>query len=153
VARRRREGPDLVDLHVGRQVRALRKEARLSLEGLAASLQVTHQQLQKYETGGNRMTVSMLFQIAGELRVPIELLLEGLPAPRAVAGLRPSERAEWQTFLMLPEARGLVTSFLALPTDLQSSVISLVTSISAAVPTRGDAGSALPVGAIGSGGM
>lgn len=131
MARRRREGPDFVDLHVGRQVRAMRKEARLSLEGLAAGLQVTHQQLQKYETGANRMTVSMLFQIAGELRVPIELLLDGLPAPLAIAALRPSEQNEWQAFLMLPEARVLVANFLTLPPDLRGAIVSMVSTVTA----------------------
>jgi transcriptional regulator with XRE-family HTH domain len=67
----RKEQPDSVDISVGRQVRALRQARRLSMEQLASQIGVTYQQVQKYESGLNRISASMLARIARILDVRI----------------------------------------------------------------------------------
>lgn len=56
--------PQEIDLLIGRQVRAFRKAAGLTMKDLAASLRITHQQVQKYETGANRIPAASLNKIA-----------------------------------------------------------------------------------------
>ena len=58
------DAPDAVDLHVGRQVRSLRRAAGLTQTQLGRTISVTFQQVQKYERGANRVSASMLSRIA-----------------------------------------------------------------------------------------
>lgn len=52
-------------------MRAHRINANLSMEKLADQINVTYQQLQKYETGLNRVSADKLSRIASILKVPI----------------------------------------------------------------------------------
>jgi transcriptional regulator with XRE-family HTH domain len=72
--------PSAVDAAVGRNVRIWRLAKGLSQAALAKRLGVTFQQVQKYETGGNRITTGRLVKIAGILGVPLSALLHGVDA-------------------------------------------------------------------------
>ena len=63
--------PDLTDIEVGRRVRALRLERGMSQEKLACALELTFQQVQKYEKGTNRIGAGRLQRIAGILEVSV----------------------------------------------------------------------------------
>jgi transcriptional regulator with XRE-family HTH domain len=63
--------PNDIDLLVGKKLRKLRLEAGLTLQDLAQQIGVSHQQLQKYETGSNRLSVGMLPVIAEALGAEI----------------------------------------------------------------------------------
>lgn len=63
--------PDSVDLHVGEMIRRRRKFLKLGQEDLAAVLDLTKQQVQKYETAQSRVSASKLFKIARVLKVPV----------------------------------------------------------------------------------
>jgi transcriptional regulator with XRE-family HTH domain len=52
---REASSPNLIDVHVGRRVRLRRKELGISQERLADGLNLTFQQIQKYERGSNRI--------------------------------------------------------------------------------------------------
>lgn len=69
-----------VDRLIGKRVMMLRRERRLSQTALAEQLGISFQQLQKYEQGQNRITVSRLAKIAAELEVPIGYFLKGAVA-------------------------------------------------------------------------
>lgn len=58
-----------VDIHVGRRISARRRELKLSQSELGQHLGVTFQQLQKYESGANRVSASKLHMIADRLGV------------------------------------------------------------------------------------
>jgi len=73
--------PNLVDLHVGGRVRLRRKMVGLSQERLADALQLTFQQIQKYERGANRISASKLYEIARTLQVPVSYFFDGLADP------------------------------------------------------------------------
>src|SRR3954452_16573725 len=76
------EGPDPIDLYVGRRVRLHRTLAGLSQERLGKAIGCSYQQLQKYESGTNRLSASMLFRVSRALQVPINALFDGLePGP------------------------------------------------------------------------
>ena len=54
------EVPHAADLYVGRQVAAVRIHSDVTQAELARAVQVSPQQLQKYEHGKNRISASML---------------------------------------------------------------------------------------------
>lgn len=70
-----------VDKHVGGRLRMLRKERGFSLLTLAPQLNLSYQQLQKYERGQNRISASSLYELAMVLGVPISEFFFGLPNP------------------------------------------------------------------------
>lgn len=66
--------PTDIDRLVGINVRRLRIERNLTLADLSAQLGISHQQLQKYETGANRLSAGALCNVAETLGVKIEHL-------------------------------------------------------------------------------
>lgn len=72
------EGPNPVDTHVGAKVKSRRLMLGLSQEELAKSIGLTFQQVQKYERGTNRISVSRLFDIARALRTPLDYFTDGI---------------------------------------------------------------------------
>lgn len=76
---RKENGPRPVDLHIGRQIRAVREYCGLSQSALGERIGVTFQQVQKYERGANRVSGSMLYEIAGALGITVSTFYEGLP--------------------------------------------------------------------------
>ncbi len=69
---------DLVDKHVGTQLRNRRSLLGLSQEKLADAVGVTFQQVQKYERGTNRVSASRLFSFSKILDVSIDYFYAGL---------------------------------------------------------------------------
>jgi transcriptional regulator with XRE-family HTH domain len=72
--------PNPIDRHVGGRVRMRRMMLSMSQEKLGDALDLTFQQVQKYEKGANRIGASRLQQIAGILQVPVAFFFDGLPA-------------------------------------------------------------------------
>ncbi|MBM2293851.1 helix-turn-helix transcriptional regulator [Sulfitobacter pseudonitzschiae] len=60
-----------VDAHVGSQIRTRRRALNLSQPELAARINLSVQQIQKYETGANRVSASTLAEISDALEIPI----------------------------------------------------------------------------------
>lgn len=65
------------DLVVGANVRRLRVESGITLAEMAEALGISHQQLQKYETGANRVSAGMLYELARYFVMPIDALFVG----------------------------------------------------------------------------
>lgn len=59
------------DIYAGAKIKEFRALKNKSQETLAKEIGVTFQQLQKYETGANRISVSRLESIANALKAPI----------------------------------------------------------------------------------
>jgi len=70
---------DPIDLHVGERLRRARSAVGLSQVALAYLLDVSYQQIQKYERGRNRISSSKLQTIATHLSVPVAYFFEGAP--------------------------------------------------------------------------
>ena len=71
------EGPHPVDVHVGHKVKNRRLTLGMSQDELAKSCGITFQQVQKYERGTNRISVSRLTEIAAALKSTLEYFTEG----------------------------------------------------------------------------
>src|SRR5438105_3475779 len=72
--------PNPIDKHVGSRVRMRRMMLGMSQEKLGDALDLTFQQVQKYEKGTNRIGASRLQEISHILQVPVSFFFEGAPA-------------------------------------------------------------------------
>ena len=97
-----------VDAHVGKRIRHRRWMVGMTQQQLADKVGIKFQQIQKYETGMNRVSASRLWDIADALGVQIAFFFEGLsdaqPTPSAHGDI-----------LADKEALELVRSYYAIP--------------------------------------
>jgi transcriptional regulator with XRE-family HTH domain len=73
----RKKTPNPIDQHVGARVRMRRKMLAMSQEQLADALGISYQQVEKNETGINRIAAGRLQQISHILQVPVAFFFEG----------------------------------------------------------------------------
>jgi len=130
--------PNPIDRHVGARVRMRRLMVGLSQSKLADALEVTFQQVQKYEKGANRIGASRLQQLARVLEVPPSFFFEGAPASSA-PGLGFNEdpgNAYVVDFLSTAEGLQLNRAFSAIKDPkLRKTVLDLVERIAGATET------------------
>ncbi|AXI45072.1 XRE family transcriptional regulator [Sulfitobacter sp. SK012] len=67
-----------VDVHVGRKLKQIRTLRRLSQTDVARQLNLSFQQIQKYEIGSNRVAASRLFELAQIFDVSPAYFFDGL---------------------------------------------------------------------------
>ena len=79
-------GPDPVDVHVGARIRERRLVLGMSQEALGDRLQISFQQLQKYERGANRVSASTLHRLTQILDAPISYFFDGAPTDEVGSG-------------------------------------------------------------------
>jgi transcriptional regulator with XRE-family HTH domain len=103
--------PDPVDVHVGSRIRTRRLLIGMNQETLAKALDLTFQQVQKYEGGANRVSASRLSQIADVLGVPIAYFFTDLDEGERAAGGR---EAEMRARIQQPETIELIRSYYAI---------------------------------------
>ena len=72
-----------VDVHVGKRIRHRRWLVGMTQQQLAQHVGIKFQQIQKYETGANRVSASRLWDISETLEVPISFFFEGLEREQA----------------------------------------------------------------------
>lgn len=77
-----------VDAVVGARIRERRTQLGMSQEALAEKLDLSFQQVQKYEKGSNRIGAGRLYEVAKVLAVPVEwfyaTLDDGTEAPAEI---------------------------------------------------------------------
>jgi transcriptional regulator with XRE-family HTH domain len=79
------------DADIARRVRALRLQRGLSQSALGSALGVTFQQVQKYESGTNRISAGRLYRIAQVLDAPIPFFYASDEERRGETEPRPRE--------------------------------------------------------------
>ena len=118
--------PKTVDLHVGARIRSRRRQLGLSQEGLADSLGITFQQVQKYERGVNRVSASKLYDIAMRLETPVAWFFEGL-AETGDPGAPPEHSLHG--LLNVPQGPELARIFPQLTPEARAAVIATVRAL------------------------
>ena len=98
-----------VDAHVGKRIRHRRWMVGMTQQQLAEKVGIKFQQIQKYETGMNRVSASRLWEIADSLGVTIAFFFEGLDEGSAVAQVAGAD------LMADKEALELVRSYYAIP--------------------------------------
>lgn len=97
-----------VDVHVGKRIRQRRWMIGITQQQLADSVGIKFQQIQKYETGMNRVSASRLWDISRTLGVEIGFFFDGLETQVPSAGEEPDVLAS-------KEAMELVRAFHTIP--------------------------------------
>jgi len=116
-----------VDVHVGKRVRHRRWLIGKTQQQLAEQVGIKFQQIQKYETGANRVSASRLWDIGEALEVPVSFFFEGLE----------EEHKETAKSSMLPadlmgdkEALDLVRSYYSIPENQRRRLFDLARVLS-----------------------
>jgi DNA-binding XRE family transcriptional regulator len=68
--------PTAIDVYIGARMRDRRVQLKISQTALAKTLGVSFQQVQKYESGSNRVSAARLFEICEALQVPLASMFE-----------------------------------------------------------------------------
>ncbi|UUX50755.1 helix-turn-helix domain-containing protein [Nisaea acidiphila] len=135
-----------IDVHVGRRVRLRRTLLGMSQEQLGEALNITFQQVQKYERGSNRISASRLWDIAQILDVPVSFFFDDMTddtaanSPRKVrAGTTTAEYEEKPNDPMARrETLELVRAYYNITNvGVRKRITEMVKSVSQALP--GDA--------------
>lgn len=117
-----------VDVYVGKRIRHRRWMNGTTQQQLAESVGIKFQQIQKYETGMNRVSASRLWDIASVLEVPVSFFFDGLDAQPTgeTAGDAPTD------ILTDKEALELLRSYYAIPENQRRRLFDLARVLSEA---------------------
>ncbi len=112
-----------VDVHVGKRIRQRRWMIGMTQQQLADAVGIKFQQIQKYETGMNRVSASRLWDVARTLGVPIGYFFDDLPGAAEAGGRTPDEMAS-------KEAMELVRAFHTIPEAQRRRLLDLARVLS-----------------------
>ena len=127
--------PNPIDKHVGARVRLRRLMVGMSQGKLGEALDVTFQQVQKYEKGANRIGASRLQQLARVLEVPPSYFFDGAPSGdgSAVGFAESGGSSNTVDFVLTSEGLQLNRAFAAIKDHkVRKRILDLVESLSAA---------------------
>lgn len=121
--------PTAIDEHIGQRMQLRRVMMGMSQKDLAKICGVTFQQIQKYESAGNRISASRLFELSSALETPVSFFFSGLPGhierePRN--GHLSKTQVNDQTKndpLSKNESLQLINLYWKLPTDAQRETV------------------------------
>ena len=115
-----------VDVHVGKRIRHRRWLVGMTQQQLAEQVGIKFQQIQKYETGANRVSASRLWDIADALDVPVSFFFEGIgdQAEETPTGAFPAD------LMGDKEALDLVRSYYAIPENQRRRLFDLARVLS-----------------------
>ncbi len=123
--------PHLVDIHVGKRIRHRRWLAGMTQQQLAESVGIKFQQIQKYETGANRVSASRLWDIAAAMGVDVAFFFEGIEAAQDAADTgAPAVKGSAADILGDKEALDLVRSYYAIPENQRRRLFDLARVLS-----------------------
>ena len=117
-----------VDVHVGKRIRQRRWLTGMTQQRLAELVGIKFQQIQKYETGANRVSASRLWDIADALDVQVAFFFEGLKGdgPATVE----EEQSVPLDLLGDKEAMDLIRSYYAIPENQRRRLFELARVLS-----------------------
>ncbi|HEU0223434.1 MAG TPA: helix-turn-helix transcriptional regulator [Paracoccaceae bacterium] len=122
-----------VDVHVGKRIRHRRWMVGMTQQQLGDMIGIKFQQIQKYETGMNRVSASRLWDIAKALEVPISFFFEGVNGEEAGVGTGPMPEGVARGDLLADkEALELVRSYYAIPEEQRKRLFELARVLSEA---------------------
>jgi transcriptional regulator with XRE-family HTH domain len=116
-----------VDVHVGKRIRHRRWMNGTTQQQLADAVGIKFQQIQKYETGMNRVSASRLWDIAHALDVPVTFFFEGIDHNPPATD---SNSAMPTDILSDKEALELLRSYYAIPENQRRRLFDLARVLS-----------------------
>ncbi|MER9963285.1 helix-turn-helix domain-containing protein [Mesorhizobium sp. M0045] len=122
--------PHHADQHVGKQIATVRVQSDVSQGQLARAIGISFQQLQKYENASNRVSASMLYEIASTLGVPVSRFFEGLPGNgQKSEEAKPLPVDERLNFIASAEGRRLIEGLVKLPPRVRGRISALIAAL------------------------
>lgn len=121
---------DTVDSLVGQRIRARRMALGISQAELGREIGVRFQQVQKYESGTNRVSASRLWAIAGVLDVHVSHFFEGIRPPQSGGPDQTSAPSDELSFLKDRDAIEMVEIYTSLPPAQKRAVLNFVKTMS-----------------------
>lgn len=118
-----------VDLVVGQRIRARRIARGLSQTELGNAIGVRFQQVQKYESGANRVSASRLWAIADVLGVEVGYFFDGITAA-PVDAARSSYPVDSLDFLSDTDTVEMLLAYTGLPLAQKRAVLAFVKTLS-----------------------
>ena len=115
-----------VDVHVGQRVRQLRWVTGLTQQQLGDRVGIKFQQIQKYETGVNRVSASRLWDIAVAMDVQVAFFFEGMEGEHVDAGEDRGDIANHK------ESLDLIRTYYAIPETERGRLFDLARVLSEA---------------------
>ena len=103
--------PHSVDVLVGQRLRLRRKLSGLSQTELGEKIGVTFQQLQKYESGANRISASRLFDLSRVLDVPVSYFFDEMTENVSGAGKMEAALTDEQNLMAKRETLELMRAY------------------------------------------
>jgi transcriptional regulator with XRE-family HTH domain len=128
------KSPNPIDRHVGARLRMRRLLVGFSQTKLGEALDVTFQQIQKYEKGANRIGASRLQQLARVLDVTPAFFFEGAPQSEMAANgvAEAPDNGYVVDFLSTTEGLQLNRAFAQIrDPKVRKRIVELVTSLAA----------------------
>ena len=123
--------PHPVDVHVGKRIRHRRWLVGVTQQQLADKVGIKFQQIQKYETGANRVSASRLWDIAESLEVDVSIFFAGMESTDADAAPQGAEQSAVPTDLLNDkEALDLVRSYYSIPEEQRRRLFDLARVLS-----------------------
>lgn len=120
-----------IDRLIGGKIRRFRVEAGVSQTELGTASGITFQQVQKYENGKNRVTVTRLAQIAQTLGVPLTAFFSDFPSDILDKGRARAELSAADQIAQSEQGLRLVKAFLSIQSaGTRTRVVDLVRAIS-----------------------
>ena len=116
-----------VDVHVGKRIRHRRWLVGMTQQKLAQHVGIKFQQIQKYETGANRVSASRLWDISETLEVPISFFFEGLEREQAQQSATDSVPPD---LMGDKEALELIRSYYSIPENQRRRLFDLARVLS-----------------------
>jgi transcriptional regulator with XRE-family HTH domain len=127
---RKKDMKHSVDVHVGKRIRHRRWMNGTTQQQLAERVGIKFQQIQKYETGMNRVSASRLWDIAHTLGVPVSFFFDGLDSQATDALIPGSDMPA--DILSDKEALELLRSYYAIPENQRRRLFDLARVLSEA---------------------
>ncbi len=120
-----------VDVHVGKRIRHRRWMVGMTQQQLGEAVGIKFQQIQKYETGMNRVSASRLWDIADALDVSVSFFFEGYEEGKTdTSASADKSGSKTGDLLADKEALELVRSYYAMPENQRRKLFDLARVLS-----------------------
>ena len=116
-----------VDAHVGKRIRHRRWMVGMTQQQLAGKVGIKFQQIQKYETGMNRVSASRLWEISESLEVPVSFFFDGIAPGVSEQSPRTTVPGD---IMANKEALELVRSYYSIPENQRRRLFELARVLS-----------------------
>jgi transcriptional regulator with XRE-family HTH domain len=119
--------PNPTDMHVGSRIRMRRLMLGMSQTDLANGLDLTFQQIQKYEKGANRVGASRLQQMSSVLQVPVAFFFDDATVAETDSA---ASRNDMDHFLATKDGLALIKAFMRIKNaEVRRCIVRVVESI------------------------